>query len=326
MGGKTTSHPNAKFIEGCFSLNNVNESQTSWIYRSTPTDGTYAVIDELKISKKEWDSNRIAAEETLSRYYLPKDPSQRDQCPTFKSQTLLRSLRGVDDLKSGDPVVLARVSWTAFTPRFMHEYKLADMTRYTRVEILGEKSGVKKSTVPFKGPFDYAQYNFDIGYDAFNGWKHPNNNVFKRPLGVDRMPPVAKEQSFSTQGIEIEVLDDDTPITGYEQDIVNGGFKTTTVFHNPDVVNSFADPSVAPAARKPVQVLAGRLRYRVCFRYPINKEVDPKAIAGIARTDEYKRPTINPDQQYLLDTPVFDDISITYFSKPRILAYRDVYE
>jgi hypothetical protein len=30
--------------------------------------------------------------------------------------------------------------------------------------------------------------------------------------------------------------------------------------------------------------------------------------------------------QYLLDTPVFDDISITYFTKPRILSFRDVLE
>jgi len=327
MGAKPVDHPNGKFVEGCFSINNVNESQSSWIYRSTPTDGTYAVIDELKISKKEWDSNRIAAEETLSRYYLPKDPSNRDTCPTFKSQTLLRSLRGIDDLKAGDPVVLARVAWTAFTPRFMHEYKQPDPARYTRTEIVGDtKSGVKTTIVPFKGPFDYAQYNFDIGYDAFNGWKHPNNNAYKRPLGVDRMPPLATEQPYSTQGIEIEVLDDDTPISGWEQSLA-GGFKATTVFHNPDVQNSFADPTVAPAARKPIQVLSGRLRYRVRFRYPLNKDVDPKAISdGVALKDDYSRPTINPAQQYLLDTPVFDDISITYFSKPRILAYRDVFE
>jgi hypothetical protein len=36
--------------------------------------------------------------------------------------------------------------------------------------------------------------------------------------------------------------------------------------------------------------------------------------------------TVNPASQCLLDTPVFDDISITYFSAPRLLSSEETVE
>jgi hypothetical protein len=49
--------------------------------------------------------------------------------------------------------------------------------------------------------------------------------------------------------------------------------------------------------------------------YPIDPWADPNDGA-----------VADPKKHYLLDTPVFDDISITYFTKPKILMYRVVFE
>ncbi|HYG76704.1 MAG TPA: hypothetical protein VEK08_16995 [Planctomycetota bacterium] len=322
---------NPKHQRGVFSINNVNEARPippstttpgfSWIYRSTPLDGTYAVIDELKISKKMWETNRIAAENTLSRYYLPRDPADRNLCPTFTSQTLYQALKGFGSSKAATAefVTIARVSWTVFTPRFMHEYKQADPNRYARTEVVASYGGSWRVTSPgdhvlrpYRGPFDYCQYNYDIGYDAGQGWKHPNVNAFNPELGVDRRPPQPGKQSHFTRGVEIELLDDYAPISGFENS--TGVFKPTNVFVDPDVMNSFVDPA-NPSLQKRVD--SAKLRYRVRFRYPVSPDVDPKAP---------RPPWVDPSTQYLLDTPVFDDISITYFSKPRILAYREIVE
>ena len=313
-----------------FSINNVNEARPippstsapafSWIYRSTPLDGTYAVIDELKISKKMWVTDRIAAEDTLSRYYLPKDPADRTKCPTFTSQTLFQASKGFDTKAPVTPefVSLARVSWTVFTPRFMYEYKRAEPGRYTRKEVVARYGGAWTVSVPgddvirpYKGPFDYCQYNYDIGYDAGQGWKHSSVNGFRPDWGVDRRPAVSGTQSPFTRGVEVELLEDYATLAGFENS--TGIFKPTPTFVDPDVMNSFVDPA-NPAVQKRVD--STKLRYRVRFRYPVNPHVDPLA-AG---------PWVNPATQYLLDTPVFDDISITYFSKPRILAYREMVE
>jgi hypothetical protein len=114
-------------------------------YRYMPEDGTYAVIDEFKISNKDtvlqdsgadWDHDRITrndaakpGEMTLSRYYLPPKPGTRldpsvGGPPTFTSQTLLQSLKGLNVQQGGQNVAVVRVSWNVFTPRFMCEYKL----------------------------------------------------------------------------------------------------------------------------------------------------------------------------------------------------------
>jgi hypothetical protein len=68
-----------------------------------------------------------------------------------------------------------------------------------------------------------------------------------------------------------------------------------------------------------IKVKPSELRYRVRFLYP----VDPLVAAAYQDTS---LKTIDPTRHYLLDTPVFDDISITYINKPRILSYHEVSE
>ena len=100
--------------------------------------------------------------------------------------------------------------------------------------------------------------------------------------------------------------------------LLDGGLKCRKVdlvkraFVDPDVENRLGSPSA------PAEVNTDKLRYRVRFAYPVDPLADPKSGGANA--------TVNPSRQYLLDTPVFDDISVTYYSKPKILMYRLVNE
>jgi len=95
---------------------------------------------------------------------------------------------------------------------------------------------------------------------------------------------------------EVELLDD------------NGTTATrldNKTFNNPDALNYLG------SASQQIRVRADRLRYLVRFRYPIDPLVDPSGGT-----------TVDSATHYLLDTPVFDDISITYFTRVRFLSYR----
>ena len=340
----------------------------SSIYRGSIEEGTQAVIDEYKISRKEtvldsppnWRNDRITrtdpgrpGEMTLSRYYLPQDPSQRVQCPTFTSQTMLQSLKGSDKKTNVNPqyVTLARVSWNCFTPRFLHEYKAWGKggTSFQRTESITTSLGTQGGdlstgqvpntmTVPFRGPFNYWVYN-DIAvnngdasridartlkaeeYEDYNdpAYDGPDlQNLRKvvpyrcnRPTPGDYQTtaPYSKDKNYhASKGVEIEVLQDQDADPGNGNETPLGAKSPYT---NPDVLNSVLD-----AQGNPIRVRTDRLRYRVRFRYPVDKLADPSSPLN----------TVDPNTQFLLDTPVFDDISITYFTKPEILDYKDVTE
>ncbi len=282
------------------------------IYRQQPCDTTYATIDEFKISKRRWTTTEIADEMTLSRYYLPPDPTNIKQLPTFTSQSLVQSLQGWR-AAGDDPVAPARVSWNVFTPRFMHEYKLPG--QYKHFEIVKGTPQV----LPFRGPFDYAQYNCDVDYDKGMGWK---NDAINRPnphLRVDRVPPMAGEQSSWGKGVEVELVSfsgsrpgvaaSEKGLLGYVYN--NNTFTAVNAFTDPEANNCFVDPR-APGNR--LTVKANELHYRVRFKYPVDrKNIDPKAT----------KDTVDPNVHYLLDTPVFDDISIVYITAPKIIYMKE---
>ena len=318
-----------KKTSACFSINATNEKWNGWVYRAVPTDGTQAVIDEFKIcSGAMWDSSRIRQEMEVSRYYLPDDPTDRAQCPTFTSQTLLQSLRGHEAQAAGSNewVSVARVSWSVFTPRFQYENKsqLCSRKEYLRTgNSIGDE--VRPQSIAFRGPFDYVQYNHELGI--------PESaiNVREPALSVDR-PSRAKyralglARSHAGKGVEIEVLDGTRPLegtslcqqTGTVADaVLNPKTGTHSIFTDPGRANRIA------TARCPSRVRIDRLRYRVRFRYYVDQLVkrayNPEAEL---REDEQ----IDPAKHYLLDTPVFDDISVVYLAPVRILNYRDVTE
>jgi hypothetical protein len=369
-----------------FGLNNINYSNTISVDRLSCTDGTFAVIDELKISsvdrvitrktnpdfpdawkdvanmqnpytasegdlrarpwmddtlgkvdpafpaKTMWQKDRIAREQTTSRYYLDtKSP------PTFTSQSMLQSLEGFDKVGTGDPITLVRVSWTVFTPRFMSEYKApgapnpklpgGKFQRYENIThqgLAGELYPINftlptatADLVPYKGPFDYKKYN-DLLED-------PNPTVNNQGTSYDdpsydgdmtvvpyrclrpkptAYPQYAANKAYqSNSGVEVEVLNGAAPIAGEENS--TGSFSGTSTFTNPDVANHLGKTG-APAV-----VTTDKLHYRVRFKYPIDPLADP---AGGS--------TVDGTKQYLLDSPVFDDVSIVFMTKPRILTYR----
>ena len=289
------------------------------IYKLQPCDTTMATIDELRISKRAWTTIEIQDEMTLSRYYLPADPSGKNTAvlPTFISQSLIQSLEGTK-VTSDDLVAVARVSWNVFTPRFMHEYKVPD--HYQRNEII---YGNKQKTY-FRGPFDYSQYNWDIDYDANNGWKNAGVNPRNPYLCVDRVPPDLGTQSSWSKGVTVDLvqilnsgsktLGTAKLLQGYVMDRVTKKSILVDTFHDPEAENCYINPS-KPGLRQLVK--AGELHYRVRFQYP----VDRKHIDTVATKD-----TVDPNIHYMLDTPVFDDISIVYVQAPKILYFKEAVE
>ncbi|MCY3019083.1 MAG: hypothetical protein NTW87_08650 [Planctomycetota bacterium] len=326
------------------------------IYKNAPDDGTYAVLDEYKLSRKETvlrnpperSADRITRDDankpgemTLSRYYLPLNPADARQCPTFTSQTMLQSVKGYDKKTTATPqyVTLARVTWNVFTPRFMHEYKVANggtRPKFTWAETITKDGSTSNpgstnfvgggdspsNIVPFRGPFDYCKYN-DIKVVAQQGEKPEDYNDPKYDSDPNVMPyrcnrPTAADYQkiatyrtaqdyHATRGVEIELvqLAGNKAVLGTEPALAG---KT---FTNPLIENKILDASGGR-----IRIATDSLRYRVRFRYPVDRLADPYA----------SQDTVDPAAQFLLDTPVFDDISITYFTKPRILDYKEMLE
>jgi hypothetical protein len=316
-------------MDKVFSINNLNYGKAAnsptmdaYQYRNMPDEGTYGVIDCLKISSKSrlytWNGNkytlpdygsmnldddRAYQETTLSRYYLPADPSALDQRPWFKSQSLAMFTRGAGTTQVSQEVSVVRVTWNGFAPRFMHEYKQAN-GRFKRNEyITYDKIPANQQTVSFniRGPFDIRVYNDNAAVDD----PTVDNNRKRKHASVARPYPTEytgypAQAYHAAAGFEVELLRDD----GTTATRLDG--KT---FTNPDALNCLG------SAREQIRVRADQLRYLVRFRYPIDALVDPLGGASV-----------NSTSQYLLDTPVFDDISVTYFSRVRFLSHRYVNE
>ncbi len=153
---------------------------------------------------------------------------------------------------------------------------------------------------PLGGPFKYEQYNLSVLNPAVD-------DIPGDPYGVLR--PTLQDylkkgtQSFAVSGIEVEILNGSQTIAGSTEQ-TPGHFVNKSTFTDPNVLNRF------PVGTKPVSVQ--NLHYRVRFRYPI----DPNFGGG----------TINSSQHYMLDTPVFDDISVTYTIPARIINFSIITE
>ena len=322
-----------------FGMNNLNQDDKMWLYHHLPSDGTYGVIDEFKISSLDTLLNgqpsipkntkdRVTrslpnlppGEQTCSRYYLPLSPQSKDQCPTFTSQTMLQSLKGFSTkTTSPEYVTLVRVTWSVFTPRFLQEYIAPTVWRNEYIT-RNMSSQIPEPNL-FRGPFDYDKYN-----EWYTGIE-PGIVIF--PWGVDRPAPKdystkgAYAQPHATQGVEIELLNNGVQIPGsYETAPGNFTFKNTAgTFLNPDAENRYLDSTGDPVST--ARVRTDQLRYLVRFRYPVDSLTD---LNGGGLVDNNGVRCVDPAKQYLLDTPVFDDISVTYFITPRILEYKDVTE
>jgi hypothetical protein len=145
------------------------------------------------------------------------------------------------------------------------------------------------------------------------------------PYGVDRPTPrdYVGGQAQASKGVEIELLNYNTVIAGSAETFAGSGVYADTAgtFSNPDLVSRFMLANGDQVAEARVRV--DQLQYRVRFRYPVDTLVDDK---NGALTDGAGKKWVNPNTQFLLDTPVFDDISLTYIIKPRILDYKEVLE
>jgi hypothetical protein len=278
-----------------FGANNLNQDINNWLYRGTPLDGTLAVVDEIKLTAAAWSTNKIHEAITQSRYYMPPMPHEPSHCPLFVSQSLLQSLRGFDKSASEEYITVARVSWNVFTPRFMWEAKEPKRRRKEKIKGIAED-------VPFRGPFDYIQYNHDILPVDGEAGSNPLIPVLACERPAAHLYPA---QSHASRGVEVELINADYA----DPSQAPLGGKT---YVNPDEINKVGDVD------SPIKVKSNQLRYRVRFRY----HADPLVAQHYGFTPE----SVTPTDYYVLDTPVFDDISITYFTRPRILSYRVVVE
>jgi len=138
-----------------------------------------------------------------------------------------------------------------------------------------------------------------------------------------------ERQAHASRGIEVELIKDPDGIPGNGDDTILDG-KT---FTRPDGTFPNPNPALRPVnalgdARNPVRVKSGQLRYRVRFVYPIDWYV--QQVYGLTPDPTVfpKKPymTVDPSKHYMVDTPVFDDISVIYFTKTRVLGYREVTE
>jgi len=319
FGMNNLNFGNPRYNQKFDSTQGQGSCELYWHYRNMPEDGTYAVIDEFKISNKDrvmvdgasdWGKDRVVREMQTSRYYLPpaahtRQPPTAGGPPTFTSQTLLQSLKGFDKLTGGQNVAVVRVSWNVFTPRFMCEYKEPGMGSFTRPEKLSRYSSTgapqASISVPFRGPFDYVKYNNDLLND--------DPDTSKRWYSVNRPAPweYAAGLAQSGRGVEVELLMD----PGGAPTVLDG--KT---FTDPAAVNSLGTPI------NPVWCYTAQLRYRVRFCYPVDPLIDPT----VGTKDSTGKPCVDPAKHYLLDTPLFDDISVTFIMPPRILAFREMSE
>jgi hypothetical protein len=139
--------------------------------------------------------------------------------------------------------------------------------------------------------------------------KPPDAIPTESPYSINRPAPwnypAGLEQA--NRGLEIELLED--------QGSGSPKVLDKKTFNNPTNLNALG------TADAPVTTRASWLRYRVRFMYPVDKLCDPKGGKVFQN-----KPFIDPTTQYLLDTPVFDDISVTLFTQTRILDFREVSE
>jgi hypothetical protein len=302
-----------------FAINNLNYGRAAnattdqigmWQYRQLPDEGTYAVIDALKISAKANldlpNDDRVLTEMTTSRYYLPKHPDTRSECPWFVSQTLSEFMRG--NTSASQPVTPVRVTWSGFSPRFYYEERKAGGTYRHDEHITRDMTTQKVEEFKFRGPFDIKLYNDD---DATVDYSMDTSGRTKAFVSVERPTPADYKDKSSARkdAFEVELLKDSggsvTVLDAADPVIVADG----SIFHEPNALN----------AMKAVRVNANQLRYRVRFRYYRDPLVDPTAGAD-------GKSTVDEKDYHLLDTPVFDDISITYFTEIRFLDFKPVTE
>jgi len=126
--------------------------------------------------------------------------------------------------------------------------------------------------------------------------------------------------------VEVELLDGEAPLEGQSLDPDSGVFQDAVLNEEMQSCSIFVDPETVNrigTAEQPVRVRADRLRYRVRFRYP----VDP-LVKKAHRPDVPLVPgeQVDPALHYLLDTPVFDDLSIVYLTPARFLAWKNLTE
>lgn len=327
---------------GAADLNNAGDPTTAPIFginnlgwdrkphnniRTQPIDGTMGVIDEFKLCNKKWTEAQLKSRITACRYYTPANPAADSQCPTFTSQSMQRSLFGTSPDAAAYPslIKVARVTWSGFNPRFNYENRELVATRQ---EIVAGAA----ASVRIHGPFDYVQYNMDVLRNlAFNeklGNEGTVNSpqmvasVATMPLGCERMAAPDYYRSnikipHYANAFQVWLLWDSAANPGAGAPIVSG--KT---FNSPEEENVYDID-----AKKNPWHYANELHYRVRFRYRADRIADLASRTASTSPGPAAGDDINPQLHFVLDTPVFDDITVCYVTpQPQYIDFKEELE
>ncbi|MHC5056056.1 MAG: hypothetical protein ACYTKD_15220 [Planctomycetota bacterium] len=300
--------------------------------------GTYATVDEYKIHLSARNKNlerdyRWGHKERnkTGRYYFPVDPTRpfpgqvgSEQEPSFESQDMLQSEQsqsytfGIGEEE--DELEICTVRWTVFTPFYCVD-KGAPAS-----------AGTDEWRFPFDGYFDsdtgdsrFGSTYRDVASPAQIRLYHESGTgeFTQARFGADATSPVKKDirdngvaSRYSSQrGCKVKVqarsaagtLSWFPSTTGVFYEYPEGGYNDPTAGCTENGWQQVLLDPGSPTGEHP-KCRPDDLKYKVFFRL---SDMEYEQMRG---------------DSALLDSPVFDDITIVCMRRPKVLEWRDVTE
>ena len=299
--------------------------------------GTYATVDDIRIHgwKNAADRDQYlwpqTTRERIGRYHLPIDPSgstgsipgqiAREKEPSFTSQSLYMSeSRQNHTFEIGEDeaeIEVCTVRWTAFTPYFC-------------VDKVDSAAWMESNN---EWRFHYDWYFRDpYGTSRFVATKRNSASpaqvrlFWKTGQGkLAQIPSQTIRDDISTYGVasrmssqrgckvKVQARNSTGGLTWFPEEkglfyeYPEGGYEDAAVGCTED---GWQQILVDPATGEHPKCQPRDVKYKVFFRLSMKEYTEGLQNAGAV----------------LLDTPVFDDITITYMRRPKVLEWRDVSE
>jgi hypothetical protein len=299
--------------------------------------GTYATIDDIRIHGWKTAINEQThrwpktERERIGRYYLPVDPAYGAQSvlqqianetePSFTSQSLYDSetrqsyafAPGEEDMQ----VEVCTVRWTVFTPFFCVDKV--------------DSANWMQSNNDWRFHYDWYfrdPYGSSRFASTYRNWASPAQIRLFCKTGQGKLAQInsaAFHSDISNYGVasrvssqrgckvKVQARNRAGGLTwfparkGLFYEYPEGGYEDIAVGCTED---GWQQILIDPVTKEHPKCLPRDVKYRVFFRLSMR---------------EYTGGLLNKTA-VLLDTPVFDDITITYMRRPKVLEWRDVSE
>jgi hypothetical protein len=270
--------------------------------------GTYGTIDELAIYDFSPDPRTDKGllwpykMRSVGRYYLWKNRPGEEK-PWFLSQNLFDSERtqsfafATEEEETDVIVELGTVRWTVFTPFYC-------------LDIPSEHPLDKTAS---EWVFPYEKYFWDIeGQDGpmpfsrkqvTQMWRH-------RPEHWEMAPDASRIESYkrsrisSQRGCRVRLVIGANDLGEGGVDYPSGG----RYYDDPEAWQPILEYETgAEFSGRHLKAAPGDIRYRVFFEL----------------SQEENKATLTHPDAAMVDSPVFDDITVTYMRRPKVLEWRD---